>query len=316
MMTQDKLFCRSRRVWTALALTAALMAGGGCAKQTAMGLAVRPTEVKLPLWFTAPPPEIQGDVPVSLGINLPPHLLLLAREYNLPGWVVYGVVRSIGAQEFVANGTYRSFSVVDERGESNVIIDDLYYDVPMEQARRILTAIAAECDAAETERGRLDVLGSFVQRRHGGLILFSLNRRTTMTANLLLTSGKSTDPVETFAKGYPEAMPAIGWKETGGYTVTIMVGLFHYGNAELSFRRTEEEAIRDLAKGLMFKFSHMRKSYIEGGLNISDDVKEEVYKEDITLRMRGVKVRRRVVDMERGLCMVEVCVPVDGVARQ
>jgi len=303
-------------VLLAVMLALALAAGGGCGKSKSLGLAVRPTEVDLPVWFTAPDARTSRDVPVSLGVNLPPHLVPLAKTFHLPNWLIYGVVRSLGAQEFVANGTYRSFSVADEQGESRVVVDDLYYDVPMDQSRQILAQIAQECADAETERERLDVLGSFVKRRFGGLILFSLDRQVGMRTNLLLTSGKSNDPMETFAKGRPETMPVIGWKEEGGYTVTTMVGPFHYGNAELSFRRVEEEAIRDLAKGLMFKFSHMNKSFIEGGIQVTEDVKEETIKEEITLRMRGVIVRRRVVDMARGLCLVEVCVPVDGVARQ
>jgi len=294
----------------------ALGVGGGCWKSGAIGIAARPTEVTLPLWFTTPPAEDQRDVPVSLGVNLPPHLLPLGKQFGLPHWVIYGVVRSIGAREFLANGTFKSFTVVDEQGESRVVIDDLYYDVPMDKVRQMLASIAMECGEADTERERLDVLGSFVKRRYGSLILFSLDRKVDMKTNLLLTSGKSDDPVETFSVGQPGKMPEIGWKESGGQSVTTMVGPFNYGNAELSFRRTEEESIRDLAKGLMFKFSHMNKSYIEGGVNVSDDIKEEVYKEDITLRMRGVKVQRRVVDMARGLCLVEVCVPVGGVARQ
>jgi len=60
----------------------------------------------------------------------------------------------------------------------------------------------------------------------------------------------------------------------------------------------------------------MNKSFIEGDVKVSEDVKEETIKEEITLRMRGVMIRRRVVDMARGLCLVEVCVPIDGVARQ
>lgn len=297
-----------------LALT--VMIGGGCGKSATLGLAVRPTEVSLPVWFTTPSGDVQHDVPVSLGVTLPPHLVPLAKQFGLPNWVIYGVVRSLGAQEFMANGTYRSFSVVDEQGESSVVIDNLFYDVSMDQARSILMGISAECAQAESERDRLDVLGSFVRRRFGGLVLFSLDRQSDMKTNLLLTSGKSADPMETFEKGSPDTRPKIGWKEEGGYTVTTMVGPFHYGNAEFSFRLTEEEAIRDLAKGLMFKFSHMRKGFADSGVNVAGDVKEETYKEEITLKMRGVIVRRRVVDMERGLCLVEVAVPVDGVARQ
>jgi hypothetical protein len=111
-------------------------------------------------------------------------------------------------------------------------------------------------------------------------------------------------------------LPTVGWKEENGYTVTTMVGAFHYGNAERSFRRVEEEAIRDLAKGLMFKFSHMNKRYTEGTSTVHEDLSEETIKEEITLRMRGVKIRRRVVDLENALCLVEVCVPINGVARQ
>ncbi len=308
------------RVVLAVVLPAMLATwiGSGCGKSTSLGITVRPTKVELPVWFTAPDESVSRDVPVSLGVNLPPHLAPLAKTYALPNWVVYGVVRSLGAREFLANGTYRSFSVADERGESRVVVDDIFYDVPMDHAREILAGIARECADAETERERLDVLGSFLRRRFGGLILFSLDRQVGMKTNLLLTSGKCNDPLETFSKGTPtpETMPVAGWKEEGGYTVTTMVGPFHYGNAELSFRRVEEESIRDLAKGLMFKFSHMNKSFVEGGIKVSEDVKEETIKEEITLRMRGVMIRRRVVDMERGLCLVEVCVPINGVARQ
>jgi len=306
------------RVVLAAALPAMLVTwiGSGCGKSASLGMTLRPTKVDLPVWFSAPDASVSRDVPVSLGVELPPHLAPLAKAYSLPNWVIYGVVRSLGAREFLANGTYRSFSVVDEQGESRVVVDDIFYDVPMEQAREILAGIARECVEAETERVRLDVLGSFLRHRFGGLILFSLDRQADMKTNLLLSSGKCNDPVETFSKGMPETMPGVGWKEEGGYTVTTMVGPFHYGNAELSFRRVEEEAIRDLAKGLMFKFSHMNKSFIEGDVKVSEDVKEETIKEEITLRMRGVMIRRRVVDMARGLCLVEVCVPIDGVARQ
>lgn len=83
----------------------------------------------------------------------------------------------------------------------------------------------------------------------------------------------------------------------------------------LAFRRVEEEAIRDLAKSLLVKFSHMRKSVVDTTTGIVDDeIKEEVYREEITLRMRGVRVIRRVVDVDRQLCLVEVSVPRSGVA--
>lgn len=279
------------------------------------GFNTRPSEVKLPQWFTMPQGDEQADTPVSLGIQLPEHLVALGDEFGLPHWVVYGIVRSLGAREFLANGTVKTFSVSDEQGESSVVIDDVYYDVPVDQIRAILQAIAVDCAEAENELVRHNALGVYVRRRFGGIILFSLDHAGERDTNLLLTSGATTDPMETFDVGVPETLPVIGWRETGSHYITTMPGRYMYGNPVLAFRRTEEEAIRDLAKTLLHKFSHMRKSIVDGASGrVDDEIKEDVYREEITLRMRGVRVLRRAVDVEQGLCLVEVSVPRNGVA--
>lgn len=297
-------------VW--VALVAVFMSGCG---GTACKLRPQPLEVKLPMWFTQPQGNEQADTPVNIGVRLPKHLVPFVEEYGLPSWVVYGVVRSLGAQEFLANGTLKTFSVVDSRGESSVVVDDVYYDVPSNTIRAALGAISEACMDAETELDRHNVVGANVSRRFGGILLFTLSPAGGSRSNLLLTSGVSRDPMEAFGSDHPEAMPVIGWRETASHYITTMPGAYIYGNPVLAFRRTEEEAIRDLAKGLLLKFSHMRKSVVDSTTGIVDDeIKEEVYREEITLRMRGVRVMRRVVDVDRRLCLVEVSVPRSGVA--
>jgi len=288
----------------------------GC-RSPQYGRLVRPSEVKLPQWFTMPRGDEQTDTPVSLGIQLPDHLVELGDEFGLPHWVVYGVVRSLGAREFLANGTVKTFSVTDEQGESSVVVDDVYYDVPADRIRAILQAITVDCAEAENELARHNVLGVYVRRRFGGIILFSLDHAGELDTNLLLTSGVSNDPMETFDVDKPETLPVIGWRETASHYITTLPGRYMYGNPVLAFRRTEEEAIRDLAKTLMHKFSHMRKAVVDGASGrVDDEIKEETYREEITLRMRGVRVLRRAVDVKQGLCLVEVSVPRNGVAKR
>ncbi len=289
---------------------------GVCGCQTAReAFAPRPTEIKLPKWFTQPQGQEQSDSPVNLDVRLPSHLQPLAQEFGLPNWVVYGVVRCLGSREFIANGTVKSFSVTDERGESVVTVDNVYYDVRPRQVRGMLKAIAIECAEAETELARQNVLGAFLLRRFGGIVLFSLDRAGEKKTNLLFVSGSSNDPMETFDVDDSESLPVIGWRETSTHYITTIPGTYMYGNPALAFRRTEENAIRDLAKTLLERFSHMRKSVLDTASDGPDDeIKEEVVREDIQLRMRGVKVERRAVDVKQGLCLVEVSVPRAGVA--
>ena len=276
-----------------------------------------PSEMKLPEWFTMPQGMDQSDTPVSMGIRLPQHLQVLAEKYELPNWVIYGVVRSLGAGEFLANGTVQTFRVSDEWGEDSVVVDNIYYDVPQARIRRVLDDITSKCVNADNELERQNVLGNYVVRRFGGIILFSLDRAGTLDTNLLLTTGESADKMEIFDEDHPAALPKVGWRETATHYIITEPGTFMYGNPVLAFRRTEENAIRSLSKTLLLKLSHMRKSAVDDASNqIDGEIKEDVYREEITLRMRGVRVLLRAVDVKGGLCLVEVSVPRNGVARK
>jgi len=276
-----------------------------------------PSEMKLPEWFTMPQGQDQSDTPVSMGIRLPQHLKVLAEKYELPNWVIYGVVRSLGAGEFLANGTVKTFRVSDELGEDSVVIDNIYYDVPEARIRSVLDDITAMSVGAENELERQNVLGNYVVRRFGGIILFSLDRAGTLDENLLLTTGETSDAMEIFDEDHPALLPMVGWRETSTHYVITEPGTFMYGNPVLAFRRTEEDAIRSLAKTLLLKLSHMRKSVVyDASDQIDDEIKEDVYCEEITLRMSGVRVLRWAIDVKRGFCLVEISVPRSGVARK
>jgi len=272
------------------------------------------SETKLPEWFTMPSGAEQSDTPVSMGIRLPKHLQNLSKKYELPNWVVYGVVRSLGSDEFLANGKIKTFQVSDADGEDSIVVDDVYYDVTHDKVDSVLREIVSRCASAENELERQNILGEYVVKRFGGIVLFSLNRAGSAGENLLLTTGESDDAMEVFNKTHPEQLPKIGWRETSTHYITTISGTFMYGNPVLAFRRTEEDAIMDLAKTLLLKLSHMRKSFADDIDKQADGIDEDVYCEEITLRMRGVRVQRRVVDVERGLCLVVVSVPRDGVA--
>jgi hypothetical protein len=146
-------------------------------------------------------------------------------------------------------------------------------------------------------------------------VLFSLDRAGSTGSNQLFDTGESRDPMEVFDADNPDDLPKVGWRETSTHYITTVPGSFMYGNPVLAFRLAEEEAIKDMAKTLLLNLSHMRKAVVEDiDGDSSDEVDENVYCEEITLRMRGVRVLRRVVDMRHGLCLVEVSVPKNGVA--
>jgi len=306
-----------RSVWRGilpiLFMGAILSAAGGCSSTG--GKDAFRVDVKLPRWFTAPTAAQQKDTPVDLGIRLPEHLRKFSDEYGLPGWVVYGVVRSLGSREFVANGKIKTFTVSDDYGESSIVVDEVYYDVSETEIRSVLAGIAAQCAEAETEIERKNILGGFVVRRFGGLVLFSLDCTGRPDGNLLLTTGESRDAMELFSKGENSELPQIGWRETPAAYITTVSGTFMYGSPALAFRRAEEDAIKELAKSLMLKLSHMRKSFTEDvDGDVVNEIDEDVYCEEITLRMAGVRVLRRAVDMDRGICLVEISVPRSGVS--
>jgi hypothetical protein len=273
------------------------------------------TDVRLPKWFTMPHGAEQLDTPVSLGIRLPNHLRNLADEFDLPNWVIYGVVRCVGADEFLANGSVKTLNVSDERGEDTVTVDEIYYDVNQKEVKSILMDIEAQCALAENEIERQKVLSRYLMRRFGSIVLFTLKRVGGSGDELLLSSGESHDAMEVFDCEDAKTLPKVGWRETPTHYIATVTGDFSYSNPVLSFRRTEENAIRDLAKTLLLDLSHMEKSFVDGAGDVVDDaVSENVYREDLWLRMRGVRVVRRAVDLKHGQCLVVVSVPRSGVS--
>lgn len=280
-----------------------------------------PGRIVLPRWFSEPAGAEQADAPVSLGMVVPPHLQPLVKTYKLPGWIVYGTVRCLGSDEFLVNGTFKRFSLTDDFGESNVVVDELHYDVDRGRIESTLHAIASAASEAETELDRQNVLGGHVRKRFGGFLLFSLNRAAEVAGadarNLLMESGASDDTLEFFTCDMdPGTLPALGWRETASHYTVTYAGAFRYGDLLGSFRRTEEDAIHDLARSLLVKFSHMRRRYTGAPDDHEEDVQEEVVKEQLRLRLRGVRVTRRMIDMHNSACVVVVTIPRRGVARR
>ncbi|MDP6630819.1 MAG: hypothetical protein QGH42_07170 [Kiritimatiellia bacterium] len=282
----------------------------------------RSGSLDLPVWLTEPSPVLQEDAPVSLHMSCPAHLEPFCDRYKLPAWVVYGVVRCLGADEFLVNGVFRRFSIEDEFGESNVVVDKLHYDVARRRIERRLSAIARAVAEAETELDRMNVLGSYVRRRFGAFVLFSLAHADAMQAapenftNLLLDTGESLDEMERFNREVVATLDMQpGWSETEDYYQVVQVGDFGYGNPMDSFRRTEEEGIHELARSLVVKFSHLQRQF-STARSINDSVQEDAVREEIALRMRGVRVLRRVVDPGQRACLVTVRLPCRGVARK
>ena len=275
-------------------------------------------EWSCPAWFSAPRGPEQLEAPVSFDTGLPKHLRPYQAKYRLPGWLVYGVVRCLGSEEFLAQGVCRTYRVRDETGEDQLIVDDTWYDVSPPRIEEALAAIAADSAAAATERDRQDVIGRHVKRRYGSYVLLSMNASDMVqyTGNLLQQSGQSDDRMEKFVRGQKDRIPQPGWKETSREYQVTGAGVFRYGDPIGSFRKTEEDAIQELAKCLVLKLSHMEKTYTpEGREDGSDEVVEETNREEIRLRMKGLRVIRRAVDLEQGTCVVTVSVPRNGVAR-
>jgi hypothetical protein len=302
------------RQWAAAAVLAAGLAAGGCATAP---LPAEPGRVMLPRWFSAPAGEEQVQTPVAIGMQLPGHLAELGRGYPLPAWVVYGAVRALGAEAFMVNGTYRRFSITDASGEDTVVVDDLHYDVPRAGIRAALDRLSAEVAAGETERARLDALGLHVRRRWGAFLLFDLDARGGGPGweNPLLGSGVTQDDLEAFVAGEsPAELARIGLAETDAWYENVYVADFRYADPLGSFRKAEEDAIHDLARSLMVRFSHLRRQYT--GEQEVASTQEDAVRESMTLGMRGVRVVRRAVDVSRGACVVVVRVPRSGVSRR
>jgi hypothetical protein len=279
-------------------------------------------EVVLPRWMTQPEGRQQRDVPVRLGMLLPAHLEGLAEQYALPGWMVYGVVRALGYEGFDVRGVVKTYRLRDAAGESRFVVDELYYNVPVKRVEDVLLPLSKAYAGTQDDGEREALMAPYVYGRLGGLVLFGLptgdSPRVLSDAeeHWLSASSVSEDPVERFEVGSSVWPQDVGWTETPeGYQVTA-VGAFLYGRPVEAFRKVEEEAIRELARGSLLKLSHMSRmttTHTRAGGN--DDSSEDVVREELALVLRGVRVLRRCVDMDTGYCAVTVMVPKDGVAK-
>ncbi|OGV63675.1 MAG: hypothetical protein A2498_11610 [Lentisphaerae bacterium RIFOXYC12_FULL_60_16] len=283
---------------------------------TGSSRAAVPLQWSCPLWYSQPRGLEQSDAPVGFDMRLPDHLESFRRRYDIPGWMVYGVVRCLGSDEFLASGICRTYNVADRLGEDRVVVNRIHYEVPEARIRGELESIRTALDAAPDERSRQLVPGPYVKRRFGGFVLFSLNATisTGVAGNLLEGSGQTEDPMETFVRGVSAALPAPGWEASGGAYRYTAAGEFRMRDPLRSFRITEEAAIEELVKGVMVLFSGVDRAYTasDGGRE-GDDLAEHVAREEVHLRLRGVRVIRRALDLEHGICLVTVTVPKSGI---
>lgn len=268
--------------------------------------------VSMPTWFTAPPPELRECVPVSLKMKTPAHLDSFGIKYELPGWMIYGVVRSLGTKELIINGTCRAYTETVNGLSSEVIVDNIYYDVSVNGTDATLQQIAKDCAIAENELKRREVLASHVKRRFGAYVLFGMDPSADTDNNLLIGSGADDTPMEQFSTETPPADNHVGWSETDTHYENTVMGEISNNDLFDSFRRTEENAIYDFAKNIMVKFSQMSKNVVIGSGN-STETTEEVRKEEIGLRVCGLHVIRRKVDLTSNTCIVTVTAPKNGI---
>lgn len=311
---------QNRRLFCTVCLVALLAMGMFGCVTTDDGMDGR---LSFPVWVTSPTSDEQRDTLVDMGMKLPKHLRELAARHGLPGWVVYGVVRCLGAQNLYARGTVKSFTVRDAIGESRVVVDDVRYNVPAGQIGPVLREISGQVAAAENDLEVRRVLGNHVRYRFGGYVLFSLRaaggipHRDLLGDNPMIGTGEWKGGMETFdATGPAKPLQELGWRETASEYIVTQAGQFVYGDPVGAFRKTEEDAIYELAKSVLFKLSHLEKtaeSLFGRTDRIGDVIAEETLKEEVSIGIKGLRVTHRVVDLASGMCLVVVRVPKSGV---
>jgi hypothetical protein len=223
----------------------------------------------------------------------------------------------LGLQEFVVTGVLRAFTLTEGVAESRVVLDTVRYNVPADRVASVLGEVAKAYAAAGDDRARLAYLGRHLRYRFGSYALFSMvGGRTAVedANNLLMRSGISSDPMETFTSA-TEGFDPLGWRETATECRMTLAGEFRYGDAMGSFRKVEEDAIHEMARSVLVSLSHMRHQQGDG-VAMGGAVQEDVWREQLVLRMSGVRVLRRMVDLKESACVVTVAVPKAGISRQ
>lgn len=263
-----------------------------------------PLELSLPLWLTAPSGDEQRETPVLLGMELPPDLTPFGERFaSLPPWYVYGTVRCLGAEELLAIGTVRTYSRHDGMAEYRHVVDTLRYHVDAQRVEMALSAATQAVAQAKSDGDRWAFLKANLRYRHSGFGLF----RLAGVGNAEEDAGGS----ETFREGVPPAGEPVGWRETAAEFLVTQAGDFRYSDPVGALRRTEEDAIAELARGTLLRLAHLQKDL--GGEG--EVIRENITKETFWLRIKGVRVLRRSVDLSDGTCRVTISVPKSGVSR-
>lgn len=277
--------------------------------------------VSLPTWLTRPRGSERLSAPLFAGMRVPVQLASLARRYGVPSWAVYGVVRTLGAREVVVTGVYKQLTLKDEVGSSQMVVDDITYDVSASSVRRALADMAAQLAKAKSKRERLKVLDGYVASRFGRYLLFDYRSNGSQAGGkgLLLASGQAQGALESFDSTQTLNDLALGWVETAEAFFYTGVGRYRYSDPVGSFIAVDEDCILEFAKSIIVKSSTSERSFKlrdEGaGMVNLGVISEEFLREEVLLRIRGLEVVRRAVLPREGLCSVTLKVARSGVVR-
>jgi len=283
------------------AVAAVLAACAGVACQTAPKRP-EPMEVLLPTWLTAPKGLEQRSAPVMLGTQLPPELAQVGKRFvGLPPWYVYGAVRCLGADEFLAAGVVCTHVLNDGRAEYRCVSDSLCYNVDSQRVEEALSGAAKEV-AEVRDADRDKVLRAKIIRYDSGFALFSLAGDD---------GPKGDSGQERFRAGDSVPGSPLGWSETADEYRVTQVGDFAYVDPLGSLRKVEEDAIGELARGTIVQVAHLHKS-VTGAAR---DTQEDTTRETIRVRIRGLRVLRRTIDLSDGSCRVTIAVAKGSVER-
>jgi hypothetical protein len=262
----------------------------------------------LPAWLTAPDVRERRGVPVDLKMKIPDLLRPFEVRYALPPWMIYGTVRALGMRRMHIEGNVKSYSLVlDGRASELPEEDELIYFVSESNIHRALMKIVRDCSEAKDEEALNRKMASYLQCLYRDrYALFTLT-----PSDVPFDDGVS-QTVEIFKLGRDD-LPTIGWVTNKQFQETTVAAKYNPTRPLESFQRAEELAIRDLASGLQLRLQSLDQlEKLETKCSRSK-LLESAVKESFDLELRGVQVVRRAVDLERGICLVAVRVPMGGI---
>ena len=149
---------------------------------------------------------------------------------------------------------------------------------------------------------------SHLMRRSGAYVLFSLEPNQKTGLSLLATADGEETPMEQFSTGSTETKAKPGWSESGERYKNTFIGEIRNNNLFDSFRVTEEEAIYDMAKHIVLKYGKERQESVSSKSESEGDPEK-----NISLKIKGLRIDRRKVDLDLNNCIVTVSAPKDGV---